>query len=107
MAQITQTQFVSRPRDTDRTTRKPLPWWDRVKVLAVLALIFGLSVWSETGDNPILPVSEAFNSVLRSRWWLVALAALEVLRQVHYLIAEHWSAYYLFWKRVFGRYNRR
>ena len=53
---IAPTQFVSRPRDTERLTRKPLPWWDRVKILAVLALVFGLSVWGAVGDNPILPV---------------------------------------------------
>ena len=34
---IAPTQFVSRPRDSERLTRKPLPWWDRVKILAVLA----------------------------------------------------------------------
>src|SRR6266516_793266 len=99
------TQFVSRPRNSERTTRKPLPWWDRVKILAVLVLVFGLSVWSEVGDNPILPVREAFNMTLRSRSWLVALMGLEFLRQINYVIAEHNSAYYLFWRRVFGRWN--
>ena len=104
---IAPTQFVSRPRDTERLTRKPLPWWDRVKILAVLALVFGLSVWSEVGDNPILPVREAINETLRNRWWLLALMGLEVLRQIHYVIAEHSSAYYQFWRRLFGRWNHR
>jgi cell division protease FtsH len=104
---IAPTQFVSRPRDSERRTRKPLPWWDRVKILAVLALVFGLSVWSEVGDNPILPVREAFNTTVRNRWWLLALMGLEILRQIHYVIAEHNSAYYQFWRRLFGRWNHR
>ena len=32
---------------------------------------------------------------------------LEVLRQIHYVIEEHNSAYYQFWRRVFGRWNNR
>src|SRR5919204_3708332 len=107
MTEVAPTQFVSRPREEERTTRKRLPWWDRVKILAVLAVVFGLSVWGEVGDNPILPVSEAVNNVLRTRWWLVALAGLELLRQLHYVVAEHWSAYYLFWRRRFRWCNRR
>jgi hypothetical protein len=35
-------QFTSRPRDDERTTRKPLPLWDRVKFL-LLALVWGAS----------------------------------------------------------------
>ena len=104
---IAPTQFVSRPRNTERLTRKPLPWWDRVKILAVLALVFGLSVWGAVGDNPILPVREAINETLRNRWWLLALMGLEVLRQIHYVIEEHSSAYYQFWRRLTGRWNHR
>ena len=36
-------KFTSRPREEDRTTRKPLPWWDRVKFLVLLAALFALS----------------------------------------------------------------
>src|SRR5439155_18649535 len=104
---IEATHFVSRPRNSDRLTRKPLPWWDRVKILAVLALVFGLSVWGEVGDNPILPVREAFNATLRNRWWLLVLMGLELLRQIHYVVAEHNSAYYLWWRRRFARINAR
>src|SRR3954447_3213351 len=104
---IAPTQFVSRPRSADRLTRKPLPWWDRVKILAVLALVFFLSVWGAVGDNPILPVSEAINETLRNRWWLLALMGLEVLRQIHYVIEEHSPGYYQFWRRVTGRWNHR
>ena len=32
---------------------------------------------------------------------------LEVLRQIHYVIEEHSSAYYQFWRRITGRWNHR
>jgi ATP-dependent Zn protease len=104
---ITPTTFVSRTRSADRTTRKPLPWWDRVKVLALLALIFGLSVWGAVGDNPLMPVSEAFREIARSRWWLLALMGLELLRQINYVVEEHNAAYYGWWRRITGRWNHR
>jgi cell division protease FtsH len=107
MKQVTRTQFVSRPRDEDRTTRAPLPLWDRVKFFILFGALFGLFVWSETGDNPILPVSEAVRNVVHARWWLFILVGLELLRQVHFLVAEHWSRYYLFWKRRFVRFDKR
>ena len=102
MKQVTRTQFVSRPRDEDRITRAPLPIWDRIKFFVLLGALFGLFVWSETGDNPILPVSEAVRNVVHNRWWVLALAGVELVRQVHFVIAEHWSAYYFFWQRRFA-----
>jgi ATP-dependent Zn protease len=104
---IAPTHFVSRPRNEERLTRKPLPWWDRVKILAVLAVVFGMSVWGAVGDNPILPVREAINETLRSRWWILALMGLELLRQINYVIEEHSSGYYQFWRRITGRWNHR
>jgi len=29
----------SRPKESERTTRKPLPWWDRVKLLLLFATV--------------------------------------------------------------------
>ncbi len=107
MTEVARTQFVSRPRDDERRTRKRLGWWDRVKFLVLLVTLFGFLVWTESTDNPILPVSEAFNNVVRSRTWIFVLGGLELLRQIHYLIAEHWSRYYFFWQRRVGGVNRR
>jgi ATP-dependent Zn protease len=100
-------KYQSRPRPEDRTTRKPLAWWDRCKFLVLLAALFGFSIWTETGDNPILPVSEAVKNTLEHRQWIWILAVVELLRQIHFLIAEHWSAYYFWWQRRFAGYNRR
>ena len=30
----------SRPKESERTTRKPLPWWDRVKLLLLFATVW-------------------------------------------------------------------
>jgi ATP-dependent Zn protease len=100
-------KYQSRPRPEDRTTRKPLAWWDRCKFLVLLAALFGFSVWTETGDNPILPVSEAIKSTFEHRAWIWILAIVELLRQIHFLIAEHWSGYYFWWQRRFAGLNRR
>jgi ATP-dependent Zn protease len=45
---------------------------------------------------------------LRSGWFLLALASLEALRQVHYLISEHVAPWHRFWsQRFFGGANQR
>src|SRR5207248_4205784 len=45
---------------------------------------------------------------IRSGWWLLAIGGLEVLRQIHYVISEHWSRYHRFWStRFFGGVERR
>ena len=77
-----------------------------MKILLLLVALFGFMVWAETGDNPILPVSEAINNVARSRWWILVLVGLELLRQIHFVIAEHWSRYYRFWQRRFAALDK-
>ncbi len=100
--------WKSRERIEDRTTRKPMSNWDRSKMLVLLVGLFCFFVLAETGDNPILPFTEAFNHQLRTKWWLVALAGVEVVRQVHYLMSEKSARYHLFWsQQVFGRFAKR
>src|SRR5262249_59888266 len=100
-------QSTSRPRDDDRPTRKPLALWDRVKYLLLLAALFGFFVWADMADNPLLPFVDAVEDEVRSKWWILLLAGIEVVRQVHYLISEHWAAYHRFWTtKVFGGVNR-
>jgi cell division protease FtsH len=101
-------QFTSRPRDDDRPTRKPLALWDRVKYLLLLAALFGFFVWADMADNPLLPFADAVRDEVRSKWWILLLAAIELVRQAHYLISEHSAAYHRFWTtKVFGGFNRR
>jgi cell division protease FtsH len=101
-------QFTSRPRDDDRPTRKPLAPWDRVKYLLLLASLFWFFVWAAIADDPLLPVGDAINDTIRAKWWIFLLAALELVRQVHYFISERSVAYHRFWtQRVFGGFDRR
>jgi cell division protease FtsH len=101
-------QFTSRPRDDERSTRKPLPLWDRVKFLLLLTALFWFFVWGAMADNPLLPFVDALYDEAEAKWWLFLLAGIELARQAHYLISEHWAAYHQFWtNKVFGGFNRR
>jgi cell division protease FtsH len=103
-------EYQSRPRDEDRTTRKPLAWWDRVKMLLVLLGIWAALLWADLAGNALLPIGDAFRLALKNsfRLGILAVAGLEVLRQIHYLISEHAAGYHRFWtKRVFGGLARR
>src|SRR5262245_32398877 len=100
-------EFVSRPRESERQTRKPLSFWDRIKFLVLGGALFGFFFAAEMADNPLLPASEAFNITLRGKWWILALMGLELVRQIHYLICEHSASYYRFWRdKVFGGWNK-
>src|SRR5215203_977464 len=88
-------------------TRKRLPLWDRIKFLLLLGIVWWLMVWAAMASNPILPFTDAVRIQLRSNWWLLALMGLEIVRQIHFVISEHWSAYHRFWtKKVFGGADR-
>ncbi|MBM3671586.1 MAG: AAA family ATPase [Actinobacteria bacterium] len=101
-------EFISsRPRLDELPTRRKSGWWDRIKFLLLLVGLFAFFVAAEVADNPILPVSEAINITLDSKLWVLVLAGLELLRQVHYLVSERSSRYHQFWsKRVFRSWNR-
>ena len=99
---------LSRVRDADRPTRKPMALWDRVKFLLLLVVLFWFFVWSDMADNPILPFQDALNRTFESKWWVLALIGLEAIRQAHFLLAESWPGYHHFWAEgVFGRFERR
>jgi cell division protease FtsH len=90
-----------RPRDDERPTRKPLPVWDRLKFLVLLVLVWFLLVWSVMASDPIVGFADAMRIELTSGWWVFALAGLELIRQVHFLISEHWAGYHRFWTQTF------
>ncbi|HEU5417004.1 MAG TPA: AAA family ATPase [Streptosporangiaceae bacterium] len=97
----------SRPRDDDRPTRKPLPAWDRIKFLLLLALLWFVLVWSSMAGNPLVSFDDAVRTEVRTGAWVFALFGLEFIRQLHFLISEHWSGYHRFWVRgIFGGVER-
>ncbi|MDP8971348.1 MAG: AAA family ATPase [Actinomycetota bacterium] len=101
-------EYRSRQRDDERHTRKPMALWDRVKLLLLVAVIFALLLSNTTSTNPIIGWNDAVNATVRSAAWLLVLAALEVVRQLHYLVSEHWAGYHRFWtSKVLGGFERR
>jgi len=95
---------AGRPRDDERPTRKPLPIWDRIKFLLLLVLLWFILVWSVMASDPLVGFVDAMRIEVTSGWWVFALIALELIRQVHFLISEHWAGYHRFWtKKFFGR----
>jgi cell division protease FtsH len=89
-------------------TRKPVTWWERTRYLLLFAVIFEILVWNEYLQfSPAETWWEAHTQVAWSQQWLLWLAGLEVLRQVHLFVCTRSAAYNRFWSdRVFGRFNR-
>jgi ATP-dependent Zn protease len=80
--------------------------WDRIKFLVLLGLLWlsGLAVVWATSVKPLGgPFSDAVRIALSDYAWILVLAGIELVRQMHYLIEGHSKAYYRFWeKTVFG-----
>lgn len=96
------------PAWKQRGTRKPLPWWDRVKFLLLIAALFTVLVWNEyLRIEPLGTLDDAATEILNSQFWLVILAGVELVRQLHFVVSERSVWYNRFWtEKVFGRFNR-
>lgn len=101
-------EYKSREREEDRQTRKPLAWWDRIKILFLLLGFWSMFAWAAMAADPTLSLSEAASLAAASQGWLLLLASFEAMRQAHYIVSENWGGYHQFWtKRIFGGVNRR
>jgi cell division protease FtsH len=100
------TDRVSRPRPSERETRAPMAMWDRVKFLLLLGILWlsGLAVVWAASVHPLGgPFSDAVRIALKDYAWILILAAIEFMRQLHYYLEEHSKGYFRFWeKKVFG-----
>jgi cell division protease FtsH len=95
------------PRDAERPTRKPLPFWDRIKFLLLLGIVWLLLTWAVMANNPLVGWQDAARIESRSGAWVFVLMGLEAIRQIHFLISEHWAGYHRFWTHtVFGGSER-
>ncbi len=101
--------FTSRIRDEDRRTRKPLDWWDRVKLVVLWVILYALVFWSTIATNPIIPAGDAlYNTTFTAPGvFLSLLIVFELVRQMHFAIAELASGYYFFWRRIFEQTDSR
>ncbi|MEU7811512.1 AAA family ATPase [Pseudonocardia sp. NPDC049154] len=95
------------PPEKYEPRRKKASLWDRGKLLLLFVVAFLVIVWSQVADNPLITFTDAFRIETVESQWLLWLAGLELLRQIHYFVSERWSAYHVFWTRkVFGGTDR-
>ncbi len=88
--------------------KKRRPFWMRARLLIFMAALWGVLFWYALSADPLLSVHDGLIQTWNAKWWLTALFALELVRQVHYLISEHWGLWNHFWAdNVFGRLSRR
>jgi cell division protease FtsH len=80
--------------------RKPRSFWLRSRLLLLVAAIWGVLFWYSL-TNPLVSLHDGLVMTWNSKWWLTVLFALELVRQVHYLISEHWGWWNHFWADVF------
>jgi cell division protease FtsH len=100
----------SRPKDSERTTRRPAALWDRVKLVLLLVGVWFVTlatVWSDTRALAP-PFRDVLITALDDYGWILLLALVEVVRQVHYRIEESSAGYYRFWQKgLFGAFQRK
>ncbi|MDH5288557.1 MAG: AAA family ATPase [Acidimicrobiia bacterium] len=87
--------------------RRPVPIFDRVKILAILAVIFVFLFWRLRSEQPAYTFGDALITQLQRSGWILTLALIEVVRQLHYLISEQNARYNHFWaETVWGGLDR-
>ena len=91
-------------------TRRRLAPWDRLKFLIALAIAWFLVVWYQMSANIDLPFTDAARLQLQVRSgigrWLILLFAVELVRQLSYLLAERSRPYYRISSAFFGTGDR-
>ena len=95
-------QLESRPRDSDRRTRVHLSLFDRAKFLLLFGLVFLILVWAAMASDPLLSLSDAAITEFNARFWIIVLAGVEVIRQIHFFFAEKAAGYHSIWQRYFA-----
>jgi cell division protease FtsH len=92
----------------DILTRKPLVFWDRIKLLLFFSAAFGVIVWAQAAQNRLVSFPQAERSAAASGFGqiLLVLIMLEALRQIHFVLAEHAAGYHQTWLRLFARTER-
>ena len=97
---------VSRKRDSERRTRVHLSFFDRIKFLLLFSVTYLVLVWALLSENPIYSVQDAAIKVANDKSWLFWLAAIEIVRQIHFLISEFISPYHRLWQWYFKSVDR-
>jgi len=77
--------------------RTPIATYDRLKISVVLIAFFAFLAVSNISQNPLMTLDEGWRSAYQDNRWLPVLLVLEIIRQVHYLIGQHFRGYWTFW----------
>ncbi|MFB9882746.1 AAA family ATPase [Planobispora siamensis] len=98
----------SGPTDPESQTRKRMPFWDRIKFVLILTIIYFVLVWNKMASfEGVMTFQDALILTARDAQWIFWLLGAEILRQVHFGISEHSAGYHRFWTRsVFGGFER-
>ncbi|MEU3166656.1 AAA family ATPase [Streptosporangium sp. NPDC006930] len=98
----------SGPTDPHPDRRKKMPFWDRIKFLLILTIIYFVLVWSEMASyEGIITFQDAMIITAIAAPWIFWLLGAEFLRQLHFFVSERSAGYNRFWTRgVFGGFER-
>lgn len=96
----------SRLRDSDRKTRAPLSLFDRAKFTLLFLGTYLLLIWAAMADNPLLSFTDAAGVQADAYPWLFLLLLIELVRQVHFFLAEKIAGYHRFWSGYFAFITR-
>ncbi|MGI9199388.1 MAG: AAA family ATPase [Candidatus Nanopelagicaceae bacterium] len=96
----------SRKRDSERKTRVHLSFFDRTKFLLLFAITYLILVWALMSENPLYRFNDAAVETSSKYRGLFYVAAIEVLRQLHFVISEFLSPYHRIWQWYFKTVNR-
>lgn len=85
-----------------------MQFWDRSKFLIALVAAYFILTWKMMADyEGIAPFPEAALVIARDYQWIFWLIGIELVRQLHFLVSEHWSAYHRLWsQKIFGGSER-
>lgn len=84
--------------------RRPVGLFDRVRILLIMVAWFSFSLWRLRDEQPAYTFVDAVIELMARQWWLLALAGIEIVRQIHYVICERSARYNTFWlDKVWGR----
>ena len=100
---------VHQPKPDDRRPkiRRKMMFFDRVKILVMIAVLLGFVTAKYHAELPIISWGAAVRNQLAAKQWLLWLAAIELLRQVHYVASEKNKGWHRFWTdKFFGGWDR-
>jgi len=72
----------------------------------LFALTFFVLAWASMADNPLLSFKDAVSKTANEKVWLIVLVGIEVLRQIHFALAEILAPYHGFWLKYFAFVDR-